>query len=834
VRPRIGVLAVAAAGLVATAVVVVPRLLDDDPESPDGGAEATGWTDRQQALLETVAPSPDCPPAAPPPPVAEGEVLLDVLRVRGTCLTYEAVITAAGGVEARLTELRAEPDVLAADESVGLALADARTSPAAVRQGDPWGQWALDDLDAEDARELWPEGASVVASVIDTGIDEDHPDFGGAVRDAAPDRRVGHGTGSGHGTHVAGIVAATEDEHGVEGLMPSVDLLDAQLLEAVGDNPTDVRPVATLAERIIWSVDHGAQVINMSITEDGRSTASAVAVRYALRHRVVLVAAAGNLGDDAETDDPDSPDSEVRYPAGYEGVIGVAAYDHDGERSTWSANNATVDLAAPGAGIVSTWRRDVACPPMAGNPLLDDRARIAWCLDEGTSMAAPYVAAAAALLKARQPGADAHQVTRALLTSARPAPSRDAQGSFYGAGKLDPSAAARALDELMDVLRESNGADPLVAVRADGAATLAVVDAFSGQRALLAHVTGSMGTPSYPLRWSPDGRYVAGRTDDGYVTAWDAGELDFGSPEEAESIDVGSEHPDVGGRVVDFAFVDDTTAALLVTEDFLGAAMIDQADGTVLRYHDLATGELSDPVATPRLDRIVGHLGEDDVLLAIERQPNPTGGPGAHGLVWLRRDGRVLRRTGLGHAGDRVTAAVPSPDGSTVAVALAVPEQERSMAGEVGDPLVSLVVVDTVTGAVTDVELPGPDTVLALRHVRWSPDGDDLVANLRRGDVGPMPDRRETIDGLVAYDGDSWRRLDGDPLLAATTVGDDTQIVLTDDREDDLHGTGDLYVLWGPAEGEAGDAFAEPTPTGQPVAGDVSDIWLAATGEESP
>ena len=186
-----------------------------------------------------------------------------------------------------------------------------------------------------------------------------------------------------HGTHVAGIIAATDNDDGVIGVAPSVDLYPIRVLGENGEGS-----LADLIDALNWATNQpGIEVINLSLGGLGDSAALRNAVDGARAEDKLVVAAAGNQGT-----------SEPTYPAAYRNVVGVGAVDRSGRRASYSNVGASVDLVAPGgdysaAGggsdlIISTWGLDDG-----GN------FREAWAGLQGTSMAAPHVSALYALMK---------------------------------------------------------------------------------------------------------------------------------------------------------------------------------------------------------------------------------------------------------------------------------------------------------------------------------------------------------------------------------------------------------------------------------------------------
>lgn len=242
-------------------------------------------------------------------------------------------------------------------------------------------QWALDRLRAEKA---WRKssGRRAVVAVIDTGVQADHPDLKGQVlkgRDfVGGHRRVTDRNG--HGTHVAGIIAArANNRRGIAGLAPSARILPVRVLDSAGNGNT-----VNAARGIVWAVNKGADVINLSFAGRQNDPQMQAAVDYAVRHDVVVVAAAGNEGCAGPT----------TYPAALPGVIGVAASDRLDRIAPFSTCGPAVDVTAPGVSIKSTMIKR----PAPGLPCSYGKS---YCQMSGTSMASPYVAAGAAIIVAR-------------------------------------------------------------------------------------------------------------------------------------------------------------------------------------------------------------------------------------------------------------------------------------------------------------------------------------------------------------------------------------------------------------------------------------------------
>ncbi|MEV4811102.1 type VII secretion-associated serine protease mycosin [Micromonospora avicenniae] len=256
-------------------------------------------------------------------------------------------------------------------------------------------------------------GAGVTVAVVDSGVDRAHHQLTGRVLDGTDlldDGGDGTRDCAGHGTGVASLIAAVP-RPGVafRGMAPGARILPVRVSEQqVVQGRESGRTVGAgeFARAIRWAVDHGADVLNLSVVLYTDDPAVRAAVDYALSRDVVVVAAAGNLH---EAGDPPP------YPAAYDGVLGVGAIGADGSRAPFSQTGPYVDLVAPGSDVLTA-------APGRGH----HRA-------EGTSYAAPFVAATAALLREYRPRLSAAQVAERIVASADPAPD-----GGYGAGVLNP------------------------------------------------------------------------------------------------------------------------------------------------------------------------------------------------------------------------------------------------------------------------------------------------------------------------------------------------------------------------------------------------------------
>jgi thermitase len=266
-----------------------------------------------------------------------------------------------------------------------------------------------------DAVEAWnvTTGSGIRVAVLDSGVATDNTDINPKVV-----LRANFSTAKtnediyGHGTHVAGIVAATHNTAGVAGVCPECTILAGKVL-----NDSGVGTSSALANGINWAVTNGAKVINMSIGVPASRTLE-TAVNKAWSKGVVLVAAAGNGGNQTKI-----------YPGAYPNVIAVAATDNKDAKASFSTYGASwVDIAAPGVNVYSTF-------PNHTFVLGTQNGRsFGYDVGNGTSMSAPIVAATAALTWRSHPGATNTSV-RATVEST--ADKIAGTGTFWAYGRVN-------------------------------------------------------------------------------------------------------------------------------------------------------------------------------------------------------------------------------------------------------------------------------------------------------------------------------------------------------------------------------------------------------------
>jgi subtilisin family serine protease len=341
--------------------------------------------------------------------------------------------------------LSALPGVVYVEPLYELAAADVPNDPLYVRQ-----QPYLEAVSAPAAWDIEQGNPSVIVAVLDTGIDVTHPDLQGRIWTNAAEiaangvdddangciddvngcayaDMVGdacepavHGDvvdDIGHGTFVAGIVAANGSNNaGMVGVARNAMVMPVKMLDCRGSGNS-----LALAQAILYAAQSGARVINVSLGGPGDSIIVREAVRVATDdYGVLIVAATGNTGE-----------AGITYPARYEQVlaVGAASAEEPDRRAEFSSHGPEVDVVAVGEGIVGTVPEG-SCDRFRA--CIDGR----YAADDGTSFAAPQVAALAALVVSRRPDLPPRSVHDLIKASADPVPPGD-RPNWAGAGRIN-------------------------------------------------------------------------------------------------------------------------------------------------------------------------------------------------------------------------------------------------------------------------------------------------------------------------------------------------------------------------------------------------------------
>ncbi|MGH9032674.1 MAG: S8 family serine peptidase [Acidimicrobiia bacterium] len=331
--------------------------------------------------------------------VAEAEVLtpdgrVPLVTVEETPSGPEVTSTPV----ANEAEAEAVAEAAAADGDLVVVEPDSVVSAEAMPPDDEFfepEQYAFDLIDYvgtwDDAYSGPRSGAGQTVAVLDTGVQASHPDLDdGRVLAGAAFGQPGAATEDphGHGTRIAGIVAAETDNmmEGIAGAAPAADILPVKVLDANGKGFS-----SHVADGLKWAAENGATIINLSLGGPTPSDAVLFMVRYAVSSKgVPVISSSGNSG----------KCGAPAFPAAYSEVVAVGSTDQTNQWASFSTTGPYVDLVAPGVAIRSTLNNG------------------AYGDSTGTSFSTPYVAAAAAIVRATHPGFDANQVIFRLVTTA--------------------------------------------------------------------------------------------------------------------------------------------------------------------------------------------------------------------------------------------------------------------------------------------------------------------------------------------------------------------------------------------------------------------------------
>ena len=256
----------------------------------------------------------------------------------------------------------------------------AEGTPEPTAQETPWG------ITRVKAPAAWAtsRGKGVKLVVIDTGIDMTHPELSGIIKGGwnAISTAATFNDDNGHGTHCAGTIAAKDDDKGVVGVAPEIDLYGVKVLDENGSGTFD-----DVIAGMLWAVENKMEIASMSLGANSGNQALEDAVEAMRKGGVILIAAAGNSG------------GSVGYPAAYPGAIAISASDSRDKLASFSSRGPSVAVIAPGVAVKSTY--------MGGG----------YSSLSGTSMATPHVAGLTALYVATHKGATPEQARAGLAAA---------------------------------------------------------------------------------------------------------------------------------------------------------------------------------------------------------------------------------------------------------------------------------------------------------------------------------------------------------------------------------------------------------------------------------
>lgn len=276
-------------------------------------------------------------------------------------------------------ELKSKNEVLRIDEDIFIQTSQSQSNNKGKGKGKknpdqpvqtyPWNMLMIR------ANLAWPQttGEAVKVAILDTGIDLNHPDLfkniKGNINITKP-KKSGDDD-SGHGTHVAGIVAGVDNAIGVIGVGPGIDLYSVKVLDKQGNGW-----LSDLIDGLDWCIDNDIQVINMSLGSTQDNLSFHEAVKGVSQAGITQIAAAGNYGYQG---------GAVSYPGKYPETIAVSSIDEYGNIDPFSSSGAEVNFGAPGVEVRSTYKDGL------------------YARMSGTSMAAPHVTGIVALILTKAP-----------------------------------------------------------------------------------------------------------------------------------------------------------------------------------------------------------------------------------------------------------------------------------------------------------------------------------------------------------------------------------------------------------------------------------------------
>ena len=265
-------------------------------------------------------------------------------------------------------------------------------------------------------------GNSLLVGILDTGVDQNHPDLAGKVTAGTDNPDYDLNDQIGHGTEVAGIIAAnTNNNLGIAGISWNTKVLSLRITDDVGQ-----ARVSTVVKALEDAYNKGAKIVQISLSTNQFSHTLRDSIQQAQDRGILVVSTAGNTGV-----------SELRYPAAFDGVIGVGATNQAKEIESYSTRGEHVDLVAPGTSVYTT------------------SAYSSYETVTGTSFSSPQIAGAAALVWSIVPTLTNEEVSEILINSADDLgdPGKDEK---YGNGILNIEKAVKLAKEKKEELEEQN------------------------------------------------------------------------------------------------------------------------------------------------------------------------------------------------------------------------------------------------------------------------------------------------------------------------------------------------------------------------------------------
>lgn len=291
---------------------------------------------------------------------------------------YDSVSAVSATVpSSKLASLRSQPSILKIE------------SDHPVETSEQIENWGFSQVLANEAKTNGWTGKGVKVGIIDTGIRPNHPDLKIAGGVTFVEGTSSYADDEGHGTHVAGIIGALDNDIGTVGVAP-----EAQIYAIKALNNTGVGNLSDVLAGIEWAIENNLDIINLSLTSEQGSSILERVLDKAYNRGILIVAASGN----SQTTLPATTD--VLYPARYQSVIAVGSVNNNLNKSRFSYFGPSLEFVAPGEKIYSTYNQPD------------------YEYSYGTSMAAPYVAGIAALYKQAYPELNHRQIRELMQNNA--------------------------------------------------------------------------------------------------------------------------------------------------------------------------------------------------------------------------------------------------------------------------------------------------------------------------------------------------------------------------------------------------------------------------------
>lgn len=283
------------------------------------------------------------------------EVLLDLEQLQMLSIKI---------ADEKMDQLKSHPEIILIEENQTFSIQQQfKVASNSSSEKDLW------NLKAINANNAWAEGITgkgIKIAIIDSGVSK-HPDLN--ITDGVSFVGDHYNDGHGHGTHIAGIIAAQHNDFGVAGVAPNAEIYVVKAIEDDGFGGVD-----KIIQGIDWAINKKMDLINLSFGDLESSVALHEAIRLAKQKGILIVAASGNEGTDQGIG------NTMIYPARHEEVIAVSSVNQSFQRSTFSSTGAANDFAAPGEEIYSTYLNG------------------GYATYQGTSLAAPHIVGLLALL----------------------------------------------------------------------------------------------------------------------------------------------------------------------------------------------------------------------------------------------------------------------------------------------------------------------------------------------------------------------------------------------------------------------------------------------------